>query len=282
MTELDAIDPSHPLAGVRSKLARAQEHLQTLDGRIASFMEREPYRVSYERKPDGSDHIYRVHVRESPPLELGAIIGDCLQNARASLDHLVWQLAILSGKTTPNRQTAFPVCDAEGIFRSKRTRNKVADLSKEYRAAVEGLQPFKIGGAAKDHWLWHLNELSRVDKHQILHPVGAVHDDALFSTHPVDKSADPFPYQLGQLGQTVNMTLRGSFVPFENGAEIVGWAFDPPRPDVKMEAEFSFYITFGQGVNPGSPFPITHVLGNILHHVETEVIPPLAHFFDHP
>lgn len=281
MSELDSIDYEHPLSGVRSKMVRAHEHLDELDGRIADFMDREPYSVSYERKPDGSDHAWHVHIREHPPLAFGIIAGDCLQNARAALDHLVWQLAILAGKQKPNRQTSFPVCDTENAWRSKGTRNKVTSLAAEHRTAVERLQPFQIGGAARDHWLWHLNELSRIDKHQILHPVGAVNDNATFSTHPLDKTADPEPYRLGKLGQTVVMTFRASYASLEDGAEIVGWAFDPPRPDVEMQGQFSFYVTFGQGVNPGSPFPVMHVLGNILRHVEAGVIAPLARFFDH-
>lgn len=280
MNETEAIDPDHPLAGVRAKLARAQQHLDTLDEQIGAFMERGPYLVSYERKPDGSEHIWRIHVEEQPPLALGPIIGDFLNNMRSALDHLIWQLAILAGKERPSRQTAFPICDTEGTFRSKGNRNKVADLSKEYRAAVERLQPFQIGGAARDHWLWHLNELSRVDKHQILHPVGAIHNDATFSTHPVDESKDPFPYQLGQLGQTVTTKIWASLAPFQDEAPIARWTLDPPRPDVKMEGNFSFYVSFGEGVEPAVR-PVTDVLENILRHVEGEVLPPLSYFFDH-
>src|SRR4051812_7680913 len=101
---LEMIPEGHPLEGVRLKLVRADEHLETLDNQITSFLEREPYSVSYERKPDGSEHIYRAHVVEDPPLALGVLIGDCLQNMRSALDHLVWQLALRSGKrATPSR-----------------------------------------------------------------------------------------------------------------------------------------------------------------------------------
>ncbi len=280
MNETETIDPDHPLAGILAKLARAQHHLEAVDEEIGAFMECDPYSISYERKPDGTDHIWRVHVREQPPLALGPIIGDFLQNTRSALDHLVWQLAILSGKEPPNRNTAFPVCDTEGIFRAKGTRNKVADLTAEYRAAVERLQPFQVGGAAREHWLWHLNELSRIDKHQILHPVGAIHNNATFSTHPVDESKDPFPYQLGQLGQTVTTHIWASLAPFQDEAQIARWTLDPPRPDVRMEGEFSFYVSYGEGVQPAIR-PVTDVLENILRHVEAEVLPPLSHFFDH-
>lgn len=143
---LEMIPEGHPLQGVRLKLERAEEHLVTLDYQIIGFLEREPYQVSYQRKSDGSEHVYRVHINESPPLEFGILIGDCLQNMRTALDHLVWQLAILSGKrAAPTRQTGFPVCDTIEAFRAKGTKNKVADLTKEYRAGIERLQPFQVG-----------------------------------------------------------------------------------------------------------------------------------------
>jgi hypothetical protein len=277
----EAIDPAHPLAGVRAKLARAQEHLDELNRGITAFMEREPYFVSYERKPDGSDHVFRAHVREPAPLELGVIVGDCLQNARAALDHLVWQLAILSGKAAPNGQTAFPVCDTIAFFRSKRQRVKVADLTKEYRAAIEWLQPFQIGGAAKDHWLWHLNELARIDRHRVLHIIGGIPDGPLFSTHPVDKSVDPVPYRLGKLDQSVTMDIRFSYRTFEDGAPVASWTFDPPRPDVEMKGEFTFAVALGEGVGPPAR-PVTDVLSNILRHIEGDVLPSVDHFFEQP
>lgn len=280
LSELDAIEPGHPLAGVLAKLARAQEHLDALDVEIASFMEREPYGISYERNPDGSDHSFRGQVREQPPLSIGILVGDCLQNMRAALDHLAWQLAIASGKAEPSRQTAFPICDTRESFRSKVTKPKVKDLTAECRAVVEKLQPFQIGGEARDHWLWHLNELSRVDRHRVPHVVGAVAQPTM-STHPVDKSADPEPYRLGKLGQSVTMTLRDSFATVKDGAEIMGWAFDPPRPDVEMHVEPDFFVTLDDGVGPAVR-PVTDVLSGILSHIEGVVLPSLSKFFEDP
>lgn len=259
---------------------RAQEHLDALEEEIASFIEREPYVVSYERKPDGSEHIFRAHIRDPAPLTFGILVGECLQNMRSALDHLVWQLAILSGKKTPNGQTAFPVCDTIDFFRSKRQRVKVADLAKEYRAAIEALQPFQVGGAARDHWLWYLNELARIDRHRVLHVIGGLPDGPIFSTHPVDKSVDPIPYQLGQLGQTVTMTLQYSATTFEDGAEVVNWAFDPPRPDVEMKGEFAFAVALGEGAGPPMR-PVADVLDNILRHIEADVLPAVDKFFEH-
>lgn len=44
------------------------------------------------------------------------VIGDAVHNARAALDHLVWQLVLAAGNT-PNRRTGFPVAEDDRNFR---------------------------------------------------------------------------------------------------------------------------------------------------------------------
>ncbi len=280
----EMIPEGHLLEGVRLKLARAEHHLETLDRQITSFFGREPYSISYERKPDAGQHVYRVHVSETPPLAFGIIIGDCLQNMRSALDHLVWQLALRSGKrTTPSRLTAFPVCDTREAFRSKGTKNKVADLTAEDRTGIERLQPFQIGGAARDHWLWHLNELSRIDRHRILHVVGGVHEsiDMKVGDRDEDGNFRMIPIRFF----TLDMEMV-SLAPFKDGAEVARFGLypDPAQvsvdvTEVEMECEFSYRVTFGQDVGIAPGYAVIDVLGNILAHIETEVVPPFVDSF---
>jgi hypothetical protein len=252
---LETIPNGHPLEGVRLKLTRAEEHLVMLDSQIFAFLQDEPYTVSYERKPDGSEHVYKVHVAERMPADFGVIVGDCLQNMRSALDHLVWQLAIRSGKRTetPARQTAFPVCDTRDAFRAKGTKNKVADLTAEDRARIESLQPFQAGVNARNHWLWHLNELSRIDRHQVLHPVGAIQDTIDIRVGKRDEHGNFVVIPLGQLQPDMGMNVL--YAPFEDGAEIVRFTLNlsNPDPEMEMDCEFSFVVTFGEGVTPGFP-----------------------------
>jgi hypothetical protein len=65
---LEMIPEGHPLEGMRLKLERAQEHLDAFEGKIDAFLEREPYQVSYKQEADGTEHVYTVHVIESPSL----------------------------------------------------------------------------------------------------------------------------------------------------------------------------------------------------------------------
>ncbi len=279
---LELIPEGHPLEGVRLKLDRAQYHLEALDSEIASFFDREPYVISYEREPDGSEHVYRVHESEVPPLALGATIGDCLQNMRSALDHLVWQLAVHSGKkTTPSRQTAFPICDTIEAFRSKGTRVKVGDLTAEYRAGIERLQPFQIGPKARDHWLWHLNELSRVDRHRVLHVVGGVQDTIDISTGDRDDDGNfrVIPIRYFTLG------LNVAYAPFKDGAEVARFTLKTTEPEiditkVETNCDFTFIVTFGQDIGITPAHGVMGVLGNILLHIREDVVPPFIDYFE--
>jgi hypothetical protein len=281
---LEMIPEGHPLEGVRLKLARAEHHLETLHREITDFFGREPYSISYERKPDAGEHIYRVHVSETPPLALSVIIGDCLQNMRSALDHLVWQLALRSGKrTTPSRLTAFPVCDTRETFRAKGTKNKVADLTAEDRAGIEKLQPFQVGGAARKHWLWHLNELARIDRHRILHVVGGANESIGMKVGERDEDGNfrMIPIRFF----TLDMKMV-SLASFKDGAEVARFGVypDPAQTsvdvtEVKMECDFSYRVTFSQDTGIPTAYTVIDVLGNILAHIETEVVPPFVDSF---
>jgi hypothetical protein len=276
---LEMIPEGHPLRGVRLKLDRAEQHLETLNGETDAFFQRDPYFVSYERKPDGSEHVFRVHIREAPPLAFGLLIGDSLQNMRSALDHLVWQLAILSGSNPPYRQTAFPVCETPESFRSKGTRDKVRSLAAEHRARIQGMQPFQVGGAAKDHWLWHLNELSRIDRHRVLHPIGGIQGESTISAQTRDEGGNLTPYPLGKLTQTHMMDMEVSYAPFKDGAQIARFGIAPPKPEMEMNCEFSFIVTFGEDVRIGPHHDLNSILRNILHHIRADVVRPFVDSF---
>lgn len=179
----------YPLRGVRLKLARARNHLDALKDSYAAFCDRDPFTVSmrYEdreqtvqiREDSGEERtetrvqeeaVFRWHVQERPPTAWSVIIGDCLQNARAALEHLAWQLAYPEyGGSGPTRGTSFPILDQRP--RSWRLVEGVGNAANE---VFECLQPYQRGADAQLDPLWILNELARVDRHQVLHVVVAV------------------------------------------------------------------------------------------------------------
>lgn len=108
----------------------------------------------------------------------GVILGDFLHNVRSALDHLVWQLVLLSEQQAPGVQHQFPIALSERAYLASRGMRErmLAGVADEHRAVIDQVQPFRLGDEAKTHSLAYLSRLSNTDKHRIL-PI------AMFRTH---------------------------------------------------------------------------------------------------
>ena len=76
-------------SGVKAKIARAHEHVQTLDREIKGLIDSYPYKIGYEYKRQSFEHIWTL--QNSPPhipKRINIIIGDVVYNFRSTLDHL--------------------------------------------------------------------------------------------------------------------------------------------------------------------------------------------------
>lgn len=84
----------NPLDGARLKVVRAQEHLDSLKAEIRMCLDEQLPGI-IRSQPDGE--LQRLTppaaVNIYTPLRLSTIIGDCVNNARAALDYIVWDLA---------------------------------------------------------------------------------------------------------------------------------------------------------------------------------------------
>src|SRR3954463_2823501 len=92
-----------PLEGARLKIARAREHLDAVTAAITIWLETEPNETRSKPAPipprqpaylDNDTQVLPVFVPGDPPARLSILVGDCVTNARAALDHVVWQLAL--------------------------------------------------------------------------------------------------------------------------------------------------------------------------------------------
>ncbi len=178
----------HRLAGVYVKLEQARKHLKVLNSEMSEYLERRPYSFELERGRRGTEYVLKAHTSEPPPLAWSAAIGDFLQNLRAALEYLVWELARANVGREPRRKTSFPVYVSKKRFLSD-GRSKIQDLAPEPQAVIEGMQPFNsptshrgvvdmhaikdLNKHYRSHTLWRLNELARRDRHQALRVVSA-------------------------------------------------------------------------------------------------------------
>ncbi len=233
---------SHPLDGVRAKIARAEEHAQLLEREVTAFFNADPpplgTSVGYFDPESGWHRVFGF-VREAPPLRLGVILGDLVHNVRSALDHLVWQLVLLDGET-PSRDNTFPVASTEGDWKAT-VDKRLAGVSSSHRAIIESVQPFKGPHGPENTYTAALSHLSNVDKHRIVHATAAVILDPGAGPHRASFRVVEGEAEIAQ--KQVNLGER-----IEHGAELMRARTEPPDSDVKVvvEGDIPGDIAFGE------------------------------------
>jgi hypothetical protein len=99
-------------------------------------------------------------------------IGEIIHNFRSALDHIVWELA--GRPSIPGTKTQFPVFHSQDGFDARGRKNFLKQVDSSAVKLIESEQPFftrKDGTAegADASPLWHLKELSDIDKHRTIH-----------------------------------------------------------------------------------------------------------------
>lgn len=119
----------------------------------------------------------RALIVKQPPVDLSLLIGDCVHNMRAALDHIAYQLAINCMETLSESEAKsieFPIISNPDDFDRMTKKGKPAygtGLAKiQYadpavRPLIEAMQPYNGGD-----WelLALLHDLDRIDKHREL------------------------------------------------------------------------------------------------------------------
>lgn len=231
----------------RAKLDRAYEHLESLDPEIAAFFATDPYTVVPEFDAKTGEHVFRLRIREHPPLRLGTIVGDFATNTRAALDHLVWQLVLLNGKK-PNSKTAFPVYRTESEVAGD-VEDRLGRVHPDHRAIIEEAQPHTAGDRAEQHWLALLSWLVNHDKHRVVH--------ATYGYLPTPDAAF-FTFKTPG-GVIVPATHEGFSIAGDrravDGAELARIKLTDPNLQVEMHVRGSLDIAFGDRWMRGSVLP---------------------------
>lgn len=223
------------------KLQRATRHLDELEAQVAEYLRNEPFTVNIREDGSTGDLEYVVHVREQPPAEWGATIGDIVHNARSSLDIVVRQLVLANG-ATPSRATAFPIGDDELGFR-KVAKKYLKGVSTETRDRIEAMEPWSGG----HEWLWMLHRLDIMDKHHQLIPVGAATQGVTFEgtfTPPWGGETRPLP--------SFVINAADKQYPLADGA-VVFTVKKGAQPLAEKDSGFTmahrpvFFVAFGEG-----------------------------------
>ena len=99
---------------------------------------------------------------------LSVIVGDFVHNLRSVLDHLAWQLVLVSGGT-PSERTQFPIFISERVSGGPLAawQRMTAGMNDLILSEVHRVQPYTAGDNAPFTSLAILNALSNEDKHRL-------------------------------------------------------------------------------------------------------------------
>ena len=230
-----------PLESITAKFERAKEHIGHLNSEVGLFLQRNPYRQSSYDDPDTGDHVVELQIIEGPPPRLLAILGDAIHNLRACLDYLAGDFVVANGGT-PDRNTAFPICDrAEDIDRT--IARNIRGASDEIVRMIKGLNPHEGGDGLGDA-LWRLHRLDIVDKHRLL-----ITTATCIRSISIGPSAIPLGDFFPDLPEPRTLPPKG--VALKHGAVLLRTKRANLSP-MHMDPEFQFQIAFGEIVE-GKP-----------------------------
>jgi hypothetical protein len=157
------------LDGVFLKLDRAEHVIKELYEAIVEYLAEHNYRAVGHFERERSEYVFLGEVTK-PTAYLSVIIGEVVHDMRSALDHLAWQLALLT-TPTPYDLTQFPIALTPGEFGRKRGQEMIQDLLPKHRALIETFQPYHRvdrSDAFGPPALRDLRFLSNTDKHRLL------------------------------------------------------------------------------------------------------------------
>lgn len=245
-------------AGVRAKLARSLEHLQTFDSLMHQYLDTDPVELQRQIQPDGQTSVFALKVTVKPPVELAVLVGEVVYQLRSALDHIANQL-VRSAGNSPTKRTTFPVlttCPEKPITIH-------GGVNPTALAIIEELQPYQRQHQPGKHPLAVLNELWNTDKHRNLSlTTTMLADSRIFIVEPGGRAAVGGQFQRGPLADN---DIVGVFR-FEGAG---------PPPGAEVHASGQTFVAFADSGPWGTDRPVIEILEELHRHVFLTVLPRL-------
>jgi hypothetical protein len=220
------------LAGVRSKIDRANKHFDEVNAAVEIALGAEDkanLTPPYEYEPVRQQLIVACPKPRPVDPALPLAIGDCIHNLRSALDHLIFQLAVLNSKAVEAEKTiSFPVFLTDKDFQGFIKKKVAPFIDRKALAEIEKLQPYQSGNAHEADILWVLSQLDIIDKHRLLVVIARYLTPTGFTI--VTPTGDVFDESLP----------RTDWKPMEDGTEILrfdlsGAIKTPGKVQVKLQ-----------------------------------------------
>jgi hypothetical protein len=265
------------------KFDRARRHLHDFHQYLRGWFETGRHSEWAEDDPDAPDHILiKASAGEIPVEPLSLIIGDTIQNFRASLDHLAFALAERHTSPLPEdiaRDSQFPIVGdvwqgrpGQGPTRFASGRKRIRGIAPRAQAIIEELQPYKRGSDFASDPLWKLSILSNADKHRVLH--FATIYPHVFNFTPGHQPE--FPVLTIRNARAHSIETTGTRVTRNTViARLAVTRSIEPHAQVKLEIIPS--IAFGDGIAVNQDITLT--LKSIETHIGGHIFPALMPFF---
>lgn len=240
------------------KAQRAAAHLKELHSHLDAFRAN-PYTISEQDDLERGVRIFSIALNRMTP-HIPVLIGEYAYTLRSALDHLAWQLSLLSGRT-PRRSTSFPIHAGDGIKDRERFMRSTWDIPCEPLDIIKSLQPHLRGKGMKKDPLWQLNKLCNLDKHVTVGYGHTVLRFTFYYAHGADTTQPP--YEVGKDASPCRV-----FIPLARVTEV---KIKPEPPD----------LIFGKPIDaPGADFELSEAdIKEIHRFVRYDVFPRFAKFF---
>jgi hypothetical protein len=169
------------------KVSRAREHIAAVENLTAEWLGTDAYTIVRRVDPETSHTICTARVKAPPPVAIGLYVGDAVHNLRSALDHAVYLIAEHHRAELPldvQESLMFPIVgnqnrkgeptDGAANFESNVKPRLAEWLPENVLNYIESIQPYHWEGSGfRQHWLWVVHDLDRIDKHRRIHLTNA-------------------------------------------------------------------------------------------------------------
>lgn len=220
-----------PLSGVRLKLARAWHLHRVLSAEIDSYKNDKPVGLEVSFTPSTQSLVLTARLRREPPPVWSAQVGEVVHNFRSALDHVIYELAGRPRRETKNQ---FPAFLTPSGFDKRAVPQFLKGVAPEIVSYLRTTQPFATA-EGEQAALWHLKELSDLDKHRAPRVVATQIVEYSLSY----RVARPFTV-LAEWKRPLGEIHDGATVARYSFAGAPEWPFDSSQSTAQMGIEVSF------------------------------------------
>jgi hypothetical protein len=157
----------NPFNSPRRRLARAKQHVNRLEKRIRTFLDRKPYKPVADTDATGTT-THAIKFNRNFPDSWGDAAVEALEALRSALDQTGYAAAVLGGVANP-KYAYFPIADTMTDLDAL-TKGRCKDIPATVSAIFRAFDAYEGG----NYTLWALNKLCNANKHRLLVPIGGI------------------------------------------------------------------------------------------------------------